>query len=153
MNPILETIQGNIDDLIKRHGWMVTGVGGDDGTPPFVYTIGLTELRLPELLLTGLSPNTGGAIVNSIAERMFINKETLNVGPQPNGFTVPGGYPLRLHAQPVNNIRDALGTYLVQARNRYAGNMVGVMQLLWGDDKNVLPTEPGYSILMPQPIV
>lgn len=41
-------------DDIERHGFTAIGVGDPEGT--FYYTIGLTDLGHPEILISGLSP-------------------------------------------------------------------------------------------------
>ena len=52
-------------EIINGHGWAVQYVEGEDR--PFAYTVGLTDLGLPELLITGLPPRTAKRLLNSIA--------------------------------------------------------------------------------------
>ncbi|GAL23044.1 hypothetical protein JCM19235_1345 [Vibrio maritimus] len=50
MNPFYS----NIKKTIYEHGFMVMAVGaGENGEHPFFYTIGLTELNMPEILIVG----------------------------------------------------------------------------------------------------
>jgi hypothetical protein len=55
-------------EIINGHGWAVQYVEGEDR--PFAYTVGLTDLGLPELLITGLPPRTAKRLLNSIAHDM-----------------------------------------------------------------------------------
>ena len=50
--------------IMKDHGWAVQFV--EDNRRPFAYTIGLHNLGLPELLVTGLQPQTAGRVLNSL---------------------------------------------------------------------------------------
>lgn len=39
-------------EKIKQHGWIVQGVFDNETFNPFLYTVGLTEAGLPELMLS-----------------------------------------------------------------------------------------------------
>lgn len=47
-------------DTIRRHGWAVTAVLGDDHEPPFAYTVGLSGFGHPELVVFGLLQAVSG---------------------------------------------------------------------------------------------
>ncbi|MGB5112446.1 MAG: DUF4262 domain-containing protein [Mycobacterium sp.] len=47
-----------------KNGWAVQYV---ETAPPFAYTIGLSEAGLPELLVTGLSPEQSMSLLNVVA--------------------------------------------------------------------------------------
>jgi hypothetical protein len=53
---------------IRRYGWALQGVLGDDESPPFVYTVGLTEFGHPELILFATSQATAAAVLNELGE-------------------------------------------------------------------------------------
>jgi hypothetical protein len=55
-------------DTVKDHGWAVQYVESE--RRPFTYTIGLHDLGLPELLITGLPPQTSARLLNSIAHQI-----------------------------------------------------------------------------------
>lgn len=70
LNLDADGIKKQLRALIAEHGWAVVGVEHD--FVPFAYTVGLTEKGLPELLLEGIGPMTGGqAILNELAERQI----------------------------------------------------------------------------------
>jgi hypothetical protein len=52
-------------EIITDHRWAVQYVEGEER--PFSYTIGLTDLGLPELLITGLPAQTSARLLNSMA--------------------------------------------------------------------------------------
>lgn len=67
--------QGTIDDylqilreIVRDHGWAVQFVEGEQR--PFAYTVGLHDKGLPELLITGLPPQTSARLLNSIAHQI-----------------------------------------------------------------------------------
>ena len=140
------------NDIIARVGWMIQGVMAGENTPPFAYTIGLSQFNLPELLLVGLNAQTAAGILNPIAEQMKVNKEAIKVGPTPSGFKLRTGEDLRLEVRQVDDKYRAVTEYLIQAHDRY-GSRLNVLQVIWADDKNVLPTEPGYNLDMVQPLI
>ena len=56
-------------ETIRRCGWALQAVLADeDGSPPFVYTIGLTRYRHAELVLFGTGQTTAAAVLNDLGE-------------------------------------------------------------------------------------
>lgn len=55
-------------ETIRGHGWAVQYV--EDDRAPFAYTIGLHDVGLPELLMTGLAPLPTHRLLNSLAHAM-----------------------------------------------------------------------------------
>jgi hypothetical protein len=55
-------------DTIRRHGWALQAVLGDEEGPPFVYTVGLSGFAHPELVLFATSPGTAAAVLNDLGE-------------------------------------------------------------------------------------
>ncbi|GAA4544111.1 DUF4262 domain-containing protein [Amycolatopsis samaneae] len=53
--------------VIERCGWIVQGVEGAGKGPPWAYTVGLSERKLPELVVTGLPPHPAGLLLNGMA--------------------------------------------------------------------------------------
>lgn len=68
LNLNADGIKKQLRALIAEFGWAVVGV--EHGFVPFAYTVGLTESGLPELLLEGIGPTSGGQdILNELAKR------------------------------------------------------------------------------------
>jgi Domain of unknown function (DUF4262) len=55
-------------DTIRRHGWALQAVLGDEDGPPFVYTVGLTGFGHPELILFATAQTTAGQLLNELGE-------------------------------------------------------------------------------------
>jgi hypothetical protein len=55
-------------DTIRRHGWALQAVLGDEDGPPFVYTVGLAGFDHPELILFATAQGVGGQLLNELGE-------------------------------------------------------------------------------------
>ncbi|WP_216208586.1 DUF4262 domain-containing protein [Amycolatopsis aidingensis] len=82
----LEVLRG----IIARAGWAVQGVEPGRIHPPWAYTVGLTELERPELVVTGLPLRQGHELLNEVAHRL-LHTPTPLPGEQ---LRLPGSPPL-----------------------------------------------------------
>jgi hypothetical protein len=57
--------------LLEEHPWVVIGVERDGCRPPYSYTVGLTELDRPELVITGLSKTRAANVLIAVAEQVL----------------------------------------------------------------------------------
>jgi hypothetical protein len=57
-------------DKIAEHGLALQGVFATESSPQFIYTIGLTELAHPEILLYGLPFEIGAGLLNDLGRRV-----------------------------------------------------------------------------------
>jgi hypothetical protein len=55
-------------DTIRRHGWALQAVLGDEDGPPFVYTVGLTGFGHPELIVFATAQAVAGRLLNQLGE-------------------------------------------------------------------------------------
>jgi len=55
-------------ETIRRHGWALQAVLGDEDGPPFVYTVGLSGFGHPELILFATGQTTASAVLNQLGE-------------------------------------------------------------------------------------
>jgi hypothetical protein len=55
---------------IRRYGWALQAVHGEEDSPPFVYTVGLTGFGHPELILFATARPTAAAVLNDLGERV-----------------------------------------------------------------------------------
>jgi hypothetical protein len=55
-------------DTIRRHGWALQAVLGDEDGPPFAYTVGLTGFGHAELILFATAQATAAAVLNDLGE-------------------------------------------------------------------------------------
>jgi hypothetical protein len=117
---------------IERHGRTVLGVGEN---PPFSYTIGNSLKHLPELIVIGLHPRDGMALLNLWSELMisqgreFRNGEIVHLEPS-------GAPTLALHCPPSVRAR-----YTIQA-GQYLGHQdYRVTQMVISDPSGRLPPD------------
>lgn len=119
--------------IIADHGWAVQFV--EDERRPFAYTIGLHDLGLPELLVTGLRPQPSARLLNSIARQI-----------------VDDGAPLH----PAMHI-DYQSEFLLEVVEvdhpdvhlkhavALCGANIRAFQLVWTDDRRRWPWDRGWS--------
>jgi hypothetical protein len=55
-------------ETIRRYGWALQAVLGEDDSPPFVYTVGLTGFGHPELILFATTQATAASVLNDLGE-------------------------------------------------------------------------------------
>jgi hypothetical protein len=55
-------------ETIRSHGWALQAVLGDEQSPPFVYTVGLSGFGHPELIIFAASQATAAAVLNELGE-------------------------------------------------------------------------------------
>ncbi|HEX7428254.1 MAG TPA: DUF4262 domain-containing protein [Mycobacterium sp.] len=124
-----------LDELRKtmvEHGWAVQYVESDRA--PFAYTVGLHDCGLPELLVTGVSPQRAMRLLNIVA-RDLMSGDTLTPGQQ---ITVRSG-PLVEIVEVANP--DAHITWAVA----FGGPNVRALQLVWADGHGRWPWAAEFS--------
>ncbi len=129
---LIPDVQSNIDSF----GWHAQGVFGDDGTPNFLHTVGLTAHGRPELMIAGLPFDTMHAIVNDLVERILADDWVPPIDERVPGVLVD--FDVRFveaDDAPVN-----------VARAFYPGVMVRTLQVQWPDGDNRLPGDEGFSL-------
>ena len=112
--------------IIFEHGWAVQFV--EDDRMPYANTIGLTDRGLPELLVTGLSPQRAARLLNRVAQRA-VDGDPPSAGMQ---LTVCAGPLVEIieveHPDPHMNFG------LV-----FYGNELRALQLVWSDARGRWP--------------
>ncbi|MBS9533949.1 DUF4262 domain-containing protein [Mycobacterium sp. M1] len=128
------TIEEWIDEIRAkkdRLGWAIQYV--EDDRRPFAYTIGLHEHGLPELLVTGLTPEDTVRVLNGAAQ-----------------YLVDGGRPVPGHTM---SIGDGPLMEIVQVEHPAAhlnmavalyGPGIKALQLVWHDDHDHSPWCPDF---------
>lgn len=112
---------------LEEHDWLVVHGPGAASS-----TAGLARQDLPELVVLGLPPEVGGALLHELAEHLLAGEPVPDE--QPLGWLVEGGRPPVLLPVPTPPEMPA-----VQA----LGRPVQVRQLVWADDAGRMPWEPG----------
>lgn len=129
-----EDYLARIRQTITRFGWAVQGVEGDRREPPWAYTVGLTEARLPELVITGLDLGECTDTLNTYAG------EVVRDGPPPAGtrLTLDVG----LDVEVVRVVRPQ--EHLFTAVDLFGGSL-RALQLAWADDAGRWPWQRGFD--------
>lgn len=64
-------LSGKIDGIIQKAGFAFLSIGTDGKTPPFSYTVGMTETYgCPELIIFGVGQNVADAVFNGMAGKI-----------------------------------------------------------------------------------
>lgn len=126
-----DDLVGRALSLIADGRWAVTGVFGDQLSPPIAYTTGLTEFGLPELVITGIEPGLAGKLVNTIGHEMRKNPE---IGP---GTLIEG-----LPCEPQSLIAvEVIDAEPLRLTRMLYGERFRALQLVWPDSSNLFPWE------------
>jgi hypothetical protein len=128
-------IQNHLDRcraLIRQHGYMVQSFLGDESTPSWSYTVGLTRLLGFDLVVFGLPADVATLMLNRLVSRL---KAVPIQDLEP--ISELANFPLRLishDGQVTLGVADALG--LTPTRLRI---------LQWPDTQGRYPGEAGYA--------
>jgi Domain of unknown function (DUF4262) len=61
-------------DTIRRHGWALQPVPGDEDGPPYVYTVGLSGFGHPELILFATAASIAATVLNDLGELVRLGR-------------------------------------------------------------------------------
>jgi hypothetical protein len=119
--------------VVADHGWAVQGVERDGERPPSAYTVGLTPLDLPELVVTGLRLSQAAGLLNDVAAHL------VHAEAPPPGEQVPlvGGPLVEFVAV------EHADVHLPVAVELY-GPAVRGLQVVWADDREHWPWDRGF---------
>jgi hypothetical protein len=129
------TVEDYFDELratIRAQGWAVQFVESD--RTPYAYTIGLHDWDVPELLVTGVSPQRAVRLLNSVA-RDAVCGETFAPGQQ---ITIPAGPLIEIVkvARPDAHMNFAVA---------FGGPEVRALQLVWADGRGRWPWSAKFA--------
>src|SRR5258708_19903091 len=63
----LQDYLNHMSSIIHKNIWAIQGVQRDGLRPPFAYTVGLTAMGKPELIVTGMPTARAAALLNDVA--------------------------------------------------------------------------------------
>ncbi|HET7415408.1 MAG TPA: DUF4262 domain-containing protein [Arthrobacter sp.] len=126
---------------IARHGWSVAMVKGTLTAPGYGYTIGFTEQRHPELLITGGTPEETADALSMLAGMVLVHGHQLTPG---NTFELPGG---EIYLAAIEQPRNILW----MAAKLYSWRMKA-LQVVWTDDDGRFPWERNPPGDLTQPL-
>lgn len=120
-------------EMIRAHRWAVQFVESEKR--PFAYTVGLHDLGLPELLITGLSAEVATRVLNSIAH-MIVDDGTAVLPAMHIDYQDRFLIEVIEVEHPDVHLKYAVALY---------GPQVRALQLVWADDRDRWPWEPGWG--------
>ena len=123
---------------IATVGWAVTAVLPCPGEAPYAYTVGLTELAAPELVITGLHHDLAHTLLNDTAERVHDHAARWH------------------HHERIIDLLVGLDAVIIDgtahelippgtADARYGHHRVRLQQIVWPDPHGLFPWDNGYS--------
>jgi hypothetical protein len=132
--------------VLEEHPWVVIGVDREGYRPPYSYTVGLSGLDRPELVITGLSKERAANVLMAVAELV------LDAGVPAAGARVrlPGKRPGEIVrvAEPSVHLGIAADLF---------GDRVTALQLVYADvrgrwpwDRNFRSGRAGQPVLGPR---
>ena len=125
-------------ETVRRHGWIMQYVLGEEQSPSFAYTVGLFGLGHPELVVFGLDYESAMGLLNLLGAKVRENHDI-----RAGEILSFDGTDTRVRADVLPNPGD-----VVFAANRFYQRpdeaSVPALQLTW-DIGGAFPGEPGYS--------
>jgi hypothetical protein len=130
-----DPVLAELHRLIDEHGWATrhVGAGTETGQAAFSYTVGLTAMGHPEVIVTGLPFDHAQTFLNNIGSDVRDGKQ-FRPGFATEDLTGPGT-PVVFIA-----VEDTSG---LTAVDQVYGSVPAV-QMVWPDSAGHLPWVPGY---------
>ena len=129
-----------IDAIIKREGFAFLSIGQDGDTPPFSYTVGITETyERPELIIFGVSQSVANAVFNGFVAKIK-NSECFN-----DGDIVVELLNMPVAIKAVS--KEIAMPFALNVGSRYRGSrhVPSFQQIVYPDQSGKFPWEPGYD--------
>lgn len=144
----IEQVLADARAKMNEHGVAVISVAGEH---TFSYTVGLTRLRHPELIITGLLSGTAHDVLNNIA-RLVLDGRRLATGERLGGI-LGLGYQVVIAGPVITAGNEA---YKINVAWRVFANPGRPLQVVYPDADSRFPWEPGYrmttqTLLAPAP--
>lgn len=139
-----EWILDHLEEMIAEHGQAVLGIFADTarGLPAINYSIGLQDLGLPEIVVTGVHSNSAVPIINEIAGWLKLkgsapaDRELL-----PDGLL---SHPARFRELSAAEIEHNL-CFAVHRSDQIGRDPPQAFQIIYQDPDGRWPEDPGYS--------
>ena len=122
-----------LNDLMKQHGWIATGVPGKA-----IYTVGLmTQFNHPEVAIHAMAGGQSKAIID-VAVELLKRGQRLEPG---ISNEIAEGYPALILDVHPSNFPDWFG----QALGYYGAAALKIRQIVWCDSHGKFPGDPAYE--------
>jgi hypothetical protein len=128
-----EQVVADLAATVREYGWAVRVVYGTASRPPWVYTVGLGESDLPELVVTGLPAERAVALLNDVAEHLVHSGVPPRAGERRRWAGGPETEFVEI-AEPDVHLLHAVALY---------GEGRRALQVVWADEEGRWPWESG----------
>jgi hypothetical protein len=129
-----EQLRAQVSEHIEKFGWSITSVFGDTPKDQFSYSTGASLLGKPELIITGLNPETCAYFINAL-----LNMETLEADkPYDDLANMP--MVLKKVAYSENIKRN----YMTLTAQYLEEIPFEILQIVYSDPNGLFPWEEGY---------
>lgn len=136
-DPDLDDDDKQLLESVKSHGWHVLGIMADEAGPAFAFTVGITtSFQHPELLIVGLEIAPMHRLLNALGEEIRAGRRYAP------GEVVSDLLEGSFDCVTVKVERTHYPEWLGYARWYHQGDEFEVLQVVWPDKSNVLPTTP-----------
>lgn len=126
-----------IEAKIAKHGWAAVSIFSEEETPPFSYSVGLSRLGLPEILVFGLPPDTAGSLINDVGRKM---REEGGAVALDTPYEEVSNFAVVFRRMPqVSNAKYMRVTWAS------CGPGFDAVQMYWPDEAGVFPWEEGFD--------
>ena len=124
---------------VEERGWVLTHVLGTATTPPYSYTIGLSKVGKPDLVMKGIGSQYSDQILSAIASRIHSGSLT---GFDGERVEKASSSPLILKSVP-HAMKDF---YLGALRFAQANQLtLSILQVAWPDESGKFQWEDGFD--------
>lgn len=137
----MSIVQKLIEKNVKEHGLAIQFIfpTKEQPGPKFAYTVGMTDIGQPELVVIGLPESLAGMVFNRVFEELRAGTRT----GQETSIEKVLSVPLLMHTAD----ESLAYPYTVQCQRYYQerGIKPAFKQLIWPDTAGVYPHEQGFD--------
>lgn len=134
----IEGLWAHLVDVVHQHGWAVQCVFGEEETPSFAYTVGLSARGLPDVILFGLEVGTARSLLNELASQLISGEIAPAAGQEVHRVAT---VPLKLASIDLQVFtRFALGAERFARENEH---QLAALHLVYPDQAGRLPGQLG----------
>jgi hypothetical protein len=137
---IARRVQATVSHNVEQFGLHVQYVfGSEDGTPSFIYTVGMTNLGAPELIVFGLSPEMVHGALNQIYMEISLQarpKDEKKISDQ---------WSVTMLLEEVERTVATEYTTFTEMYFKGSGKQPTYKQLVWPDEHGKYPHQHGFS--------
>ncbi len=131
-----------IREDVSAFGWSGMSVGAREGCPAFEYTVGLTRIGHPELVVFGLSPGTRHGLLSKFV-RCVESGSRFREGDRCSDVVPGSAFAVcQVHER---HFADHVGYAMWYHRAEALPGELEVLQIVWPDEAGLFPWEPGFD--------